>query len=208
MLRLRHLNMDKAVSRFVNNIEELTRLPLISDDDMLLVWGEDIAESIAELSRFNQQESICQSCKKSCCPLVHCELYFAGFSECPIFPFRPAICRMHFCERFAVSDISFVREFADIYLNSLLEAKLNGSKNVDLFDSPPLAKYASQLVAAAIPKIKAFQEGRADEASTLKLIRAEAASFLTPTEAVGQNLHTDIAQEIALEEARAWYIGH
>jgi hypothetical protein len=208
MLRLRHLNMDKAVSRFVKNIEGLRHLPLITDDDMFLIWGEEVAESIAELSRFNQQENVCGTCKKSCCPLVHCELYYPSFSQCPIFPFRPAICRMHFCERFAVNDISFVREFADIYLNSLLEAKLNGSKKVDLFDCPPLAKYAPQLIAASIPKIRTFQEGHTDEASTLKLIRVDASAFLTPTDAISQNLHTDIAQEIALEEARAWYIGH
>jgi hypothetical protein len=208
MLRLRHLNMDTAVSRFVKNVEELKRLPLVTDEDKLLIWGEEVIESIAELSRFNQEDKVCQRCAQSCCPLVHCELYFPGFSRCPIFPYRPAICRMHFCQGFAVNDLSFIREFADIYLNSLLEAKLNGSRKVDLFDSPPLGKYAPQLVSAAAPAIKAFQEGRLDEAAALNLIQGEAARFLSPAESLIGNSARDKALEIALKDAQAWYSGH
>jgi len=200
--------MDKAIARFVQNVEGLTRLPLVTDQDMFFIWGEEVIESLYQLSIFNQKENICGACKMSCCPSVHCELYYPGFSECPIFPLRPPICRMHYCKRFAVNDISFVKEFGDIFLNSLLEAKIAGSKKADLFDSPPLSRFAPQLVDASRPWLEAFREGQIDEQSALKSIRQKAESFLTPPASPPGCLQKDIALERALEDARWYYKEH
>jgi hypothetical protein len=202
MYRLRHLNLDKAIQHFLDNVERLERLPLISDEDMALIYGDEVMESIAVLSRYNSQEKACVKCAKKCCPLVRCELYDAGFSQCPILPFRPAICRMHYCDKFAVGDASFVKEFADIYLNALLEAKIQGSRKVDLFDSPPLNKFAPELVADISPLLNAFKDGTLDEASALREIHNKAARFRTSTAALDKAGKTDKSLEIVLAEAK------
>jgi hypothetical protein len=115
---------------------------------------------------------------------------------------------MHYCKRFAVNDISFVKEFGDIFLNSLLEAKIVGSKKADLFDSPPLSRFAPQLVNATQPLIVSFREGQIDEKSALKSIRQKAESFLTPAASLLGGLQKDIALERALEDARWYYKEH
>ncbi len=188
MLRLRHLNLDKAVNQFLQNVEGLSRAPLITDDDMLRLWGEEVMDNLCALSDYNKKEKVCSNCAKSCCPLVHCEFYYPGFSQCPIFPYRPAICRMHFCERFTVSDISFIREFADIFLNSLLEAVNQRIPMVEFLDSPPLTKYAPDLVTRVSGWIEAFKEGRLDEPSALNFIQAEAGKFISPSKTAALNI--------------------
>jgi hypothetical protein len=201
--RLRHLNMDKAINRFLASVEGLSRLPFMTDSDMLLVYGEEVMESSAEMARYNYEAGLCSKCPKRCCPMVHCELYDASFSRCPVYDYRPAICRMHFCEKFSVGDSSFVREFADIYINSLLEAKLEGSLKTDLFDSPPLSKFAPEFLAAVAPFLHAFKTGKLIESDALQYINAEAEKFHTSPATLEKVARTsNKALEIILTEAR------
>jgi hypothetical protein len=174
VLRLRHLNMDKPSEI---SSKTLKGLPPSLIAMMNLRLGTEVMESITVLADYAHRHQICLNCPNKCCLLVRCELYYSGFSQCPIFPYRPAICRMHFCERFEVGDISFIGEFADIYLNSLFEAKLKGSTRVDLFDGPPLRKYASELLAAVSLWVNEFKEGFLDQIGAVKLIQNEAAKF-------------------------------
>lgn len=207
MIRLRHLNLDRAVSRFLKRVESLSRLPLITDAEMLDLYGEEVTVSAGELAKYNREAGICSNCAKRCCLMVRCELYDTRFSRCPIHNYRPAICRMHFCEKFAVDDPSFIREFADVYINSLLEAKLENSRKVDLFDSPPLSRYAPELVTAVTPWLDEFKESRLDEASALQRIQEEAEKFRTSPEVMSKIGVMDKDQEIALAEARYWIQG-
>jgi hypothetical protein len=171
--------MDKAIRHFLQNVESLTRLPLITDEETEQLLGSEVMQACAVMSQINRQKNLCGACQKRCCPMVKCELYDARFSQCPILEFRPLICRMHYCDQFIQIDKSFIREFADIYLNALVEAKLQGSQKVNLFDSPPLSRYAPQLLIAVGPALQAFREGKADEKATLQVMRAEAEIFRT-----------------------------
>jgi hypothetical protein len=201
--RLRHLNMDMSISRFLANVEGLSRLPFMTDSEMLLVYGEEVVDSSTEMARYNHEAGLCSKCQKRCCPMVHCELYDTGFSRCPVYEYRPAICRMHFCEKFSVGDTSFVREFADIYINSLLEAKLEGSLKADLFDSPPLSKFAPEFLAAVAPSLDAFKTGNLIESDALRYINAEAEKFRTSPATLKKIVGTSNKElEIALAEAR------
>jgi hypothetical protein len=154
-------------------------LPFVTDAEMVQLFGEDVLEANRDMSQYNSEKNICGDCTKRCCPMVRCELYDTRFSQCPVHNWRPLICRMHYCEKYIVGDGSFIREFADIYINSLLEAKLQGSQKVDLFDSPPLIRYAPSFIEAVSPCLSAFKEGRMDEPSALKLIQSEAENYRT-----------------------------
>jgi hypothetical protein len=174
VLKIRHLDIDKAVSRFVANVDSLRRLPFITDAEMALVYGEEVVESLNDLAVYNAEANLCVKCAQKCCPTVKCELFLPDFSQCPIHPYRPALCRMHFCESFPVGDVSFVREFADIFLSGLVEAKRQGSLKADFFDSPPLARYVPELVKACLPWVEAVKSGQIGEAAGRVLILAEA----------------------------------
>jgi hypothetical protein len=180
MFRQQHINLDAAVRRFLQNVDSLTRLPLISDADYLLLLGPGVVEASAVMSRINGAKNLCADCPKRCCPLVKCELYDTRFSRCPIFEYRPLVCRMHYCDRFVQEDRSFIGEFADVYLNALIEAKVHGSRKVDLVDSPPFSRYAHELLEALRPALEAFREGRLEEKVALEAMRAEAERFRTP----------------------------
>jgi hypothetical protein len=39
MVKIRHLNIDKAINTFLENVENLSHLPFITDSEMTLVYG-------------------------------------------------------------------------------------------------------------------------------------------------------------------------
>jgi len=204
MFRQQHINLDVAVRRFIENVDSLTRLPLISDSDYELLLGPQVVEASQVMSRINGAKNLCGGCQKRCCPIVKCELYNTRFSICPIFAYRPLVCRMHFCDRFVQEDRSFIGEFADVYLNSLIEAKVHGRKKVDLVDSPPFARYAPELLEALRPALEAFRSGRLEEKAALEAMGEEAARFRTPASFAERIKET--AEAAALwEEARRFF---
>jgi hypothetical protein len=177
MAKIHHLNIDRAINTFLRNVEGLSYLPFITDAEMTLLYGEEVTDSLAELARENIKIEICSHCQQKCCPLVKCELYDPGFSQCPVFEYRPPLCRMHFCDKFPIGDVSFIREFADIFLNSIIESQRQGSQKAALFDCPPLSRLAPEFVKNTSPWISAFKQGKMDEITVLTLIRAEVEKY-------------------------------
>jgi hypothetical protein len=169
----RHLDVDRAVNRFLKHFESLSRLPLVSDAEMDGLYGEEVSEGLAELECYNQQEKLCQDCRSRCCQLVDCELYAPDLSRCPIYSFRPALCRMHFCQKFVPRYSALVKETGDVFLEGLLAAEKINGRRASLFDSPPLGKLVPHLVAVVLSQISAIRENRLDEASALRKIQAE-----------------------------------
>jgi hypothetical protein len=147
-------------------------LPLISDSEMLRLFGAEVASALAEMERFNLEGSICQSCRGGCCRLVSCELYTPGLTLCPVQNFRPLLCRMHFCRHFSAVYPLLVKESGDIYLDSLIAAEKSGYKGVFLFDCPPLSRPAPGLVEALSQSLLEIREGRLDGAVGLKAVEA------------------------------------
>lgn len=173
MYRLCHLNLNKAVESFLLHAGELTRLPFISDSEMEMLFGPEVAASLKELERYNHSEKICLQCPGKCCTLVKCELFQPGFSLCPIHHMRPPLCRMHFCRRFVTVDNSFIQEFTDIFLESLLEGKKKGLPRINLFDCPPIGVHAPDIVGTISSLIETFNNGQTDEPKLFHLIQKE-----------------------------------
>jgi hypothetical protein len=171
------MDKQKAINCFLERVERLSRLPLITDSEMKGLFGREVAGALMELDRFNQEKQICTHCQDRCCQICGCELYAPQFSQCPIHDFRPVVCRLHFCHKFNVPGSTVVKEIADIFFDSLLAADSYGSARVRLFDSPPLAMTSPDFVAVTSPWVDAVREGSLAPEKAGKLIRREAAKY-------------------------------
>lgn len=173
MAVIRIPDVDLAVRNFLNKLESLSHLPLMTDAEMDFSFGEEVTAALQELEVYNCQEGLCRTCRSRCCLLVDCELYVPGFSRCSIHKFRPLLCRMHFCNKFAPVYREMVKAVGDIFLESLLAGQHLDPAKTRLLDSPPLVPLAPGLVAHLRPFIDAFEEGRIDESTALKSIAEE-----------------------------------
>jgi hypothetical protein len=173
--------MDKAraIEIFQEQLEQMTRLPLITDAEMDALFGEEMKAAVDKLACLEQEKHLCRDCQKRCCPAVKCELYAPQFPRCPIHEFRPPICRLHYCHRFFEDDDTLLKEMSDVFFDCLLTADRCGSGRVRYFDTPPLARCCPALVAKVEPWIKAVKEGTLDSVEGLKLINEVAASYRT-----------------------------
>jgi len=89
------MDKPKAVRIFLERVERLTHLPLITDAEMQELYGEEVAAALDSLARMEQEKGFCRDCRARCCPAVRCELYAPEFDRCPIFDLRPPVCRLH-----------------------------------------------------------------------------------------------------------------
>ena len=174
------MNKERAVASFLEHVEQLSRLPLITDSEMDKLYGEEVAAAVAEMDRVNQEEQICLQCQSRCCPVCGCELYAPQFVQCPIYSYRPVLCRLHFCHRFNEAGRSVVMELGDIFFDSLLAAEQAGSDKVRLFESPPLVRHATGLITATAPLVDAVMSNNLDPEHARRLINQEAEKYQTP----------------------------
>jgi hypothetical protein len=181
------MNKEKAVARFLEHVEQLSRLPLITDSEMYELYGEEVSAAVAEMDHINQEERFCPDCQSRCCPVCGCELYAPQFDQCPIYNFRPALCRLHFCHRFNTAGRSIVIELGDIFFDSLSAAEQAGIARVRLFESPPLAAHAPGLITATAPLMDAVRTGSLDPKHAKRLISQEAEKYQNPKIHSGTN---------------------
>jgi len=180
------MDKKKAINSFLEYVDKLKRLPLITDSEILQLFGEEVTTTVAEIDRFNREGQICPNCQNRCCPVAGCELYAPEFGQCPIFEFRPVLCRLHFCHRFNDVGRSMVIELGDIFFDSLLAGEQNGNDRVRLFESPPLAKHAPGLILATAPWVDAVRKGSLNPEYARELIYLEAEKYTLPIQKVEQ----------------------
>ena len=189
------MDKEKAIAIFLERVERLAQLPLVTDLEMDELFGEGVAAALSELNRFNQKEQICLHCRNRCCQVSNCELYAAQFSQCPIYDFRPVVCRLHFCHRFQIGGSTLVTELTDIFFDSLLAADRNGSEKVRLFDCPPLAITSPDFIAVTSPWVNAVREGSLNPEYASQLIRQKAEKYRTTHLYTGTPMESTIATE-------------
>ncbi|MFC2014652.1 hypothetical protein ACFLUP_01520 [Chloroflexota bacterium] len=171
------MDKEKAVSNFLKYVESLSGLPLITDSEVNELFGEEVASVLVVLNRYGQKGEICLHCDSRCCKIARCELYAPQFEKCPIHDFRPVVCRLHFCHKFAVSDNSMIKEIGDIFFDSLIAADRDGSQVVRMFDNPPLGESCPDLVKTVSPWVYAVREGSLNPENTIELINLEAEKY-------------------------------
>ena len=141
------------------------------------LFGDEVELALLELDRLNREKQICLHCDRNCCQKYSCEFYAPQLGWCPIFDLRPAVCRLHFCERFQPTAGLIVKELSEIYLDSLTIAAKIGSTKVGLFDIPPFSSFAPQLIKAISPWVQAVKEGKLDPDSSRQQILLEAMRY-------------------------------
>jgi hypothetical protein len=171
------MDKEKTVNNFLRHVDRLVRLPLITNAEMDCLYGEEMAAAVAKLDSFNRQEKTCERCQSRCCPACGCELYAPQFSRCPIYDFRPVVCRLHFCHQFNGAQSSLIRELTDIFFDSLATLERQGNAKVRLFDCPPLTRTAPDLVAVVSPWVNTVREGSLNPEYATKLIHQQAQEY-------------------------------
>lgn len=174
------MEKTKAIQTFLERVEQLIRLPLITDTEMDTLYGKEMMEVLQGLARLNEKEQLCQNCQDRCCPAVRCELYAPQFKRCPIYEFRPPICRLHYCHRFFTDGDSLLKDMSDIFFDSLLTADRLGSNKVRFFDTPPLTNCCPDLITATSQLINSVREGNLDPEEATKLLRQIVEKYRTP----------------------------
>lgn len=171
------VDKQKAINGFLKYFPALSRLPLISDEEMAKLYGGEVAAALREMEQFDREAEVCARCEQRCCLAVRCELYAPQFARCPVHDFRPAICRLHFCHRFPIAASPQMRELDDIFFEGLLAARQSGIDAARLFDCPPFAQLAPGLVSRISPLVEAVRRGELAPDEAEQIIWQQAAEY-------------------------------
>lgn len=112
------MNQQRAVTSFCRNSKRFPRLPFITDEELSVLFGPEVARSLLEFNGLNQERRICFTCGGECCEQMRCEIFAPEFEGCPIHEYRPFLCRFHFCPQFAPEMQAQARALRDICLES------------------------------------------------------------------------------------------
>lgn len=169
------IDRNKTVACYIKNVQTLTRLPFVTDEEMSRLFGEDVENVLLQLAQYDKETQLCADCQKRCCPVAHCEIYDVAFPACPIYPLRPVVCRVHYCHLFQQDRGSLVEALSDIFFDCMNAAEAAGIPHTRLFDSPPLARCAPEFVVNAQPFLQQFRDGKisAEQAAAEMMAIAE-----------------------------------
>jgi len=109
----------------------------LTDEEFEALFGKQVIEAIGILDRYS--EKICQTCGGECCTTVGCEFHSDRFDTCPIYEYRPAKCRLHYCDR--VLDSELLTDEEKLLLNKPAEnvsVILKHTWGMHIFLEPPV----------------------------------------------------------------------
>jgi len=108
-----------------------------TDAEFESAFGAQAAVAVKMLGK--HAEGICRECGGECCRRIKCEFYSDRFPTCPIFEYRPAKCRLYFCERILESEAlsETEREILNQPARELSEALRRGW-GLGIFIEPPV----------------------------------------------------------------------
>jgi len=173
----REIDNTRTIATFLENLNRLSGLPLLTDEEMERLFGEETTTVIRVLDEYNKKHRLCADCTNRCCLIARCELYDPEFDSCPIHEMRPLVCRMHFCKLFQFEGSLLAENLSDIFFECLLAADRGGNSRVRLFDAPPMAITAPLLIEKTAPITQALKKGKINPAKATELIHWEAAKY-------------------------------
>lgn len=108
------------------NSEKPGRYAFLTDTEFEVLHAAHVVEAISLLGRY--ASSLCKDCGGECCHKVGCGFFSRRFNACPIYEYRPAICRLYHCERILESESleERARELLDKPVARLSEFLRNG----------------------------------------------------------------------------------
>jgi len=108
-----------------------------TDTEFEAAFGAQAAEATRLLAR--HAAAVCRECGGECCRRIKCEFYSDRFPACPIFEYRPAKCRLYFCERILENE-SLSKTERDILNQPAVELSeaLRRGWGLGIFIEPPV----------------------------------------------------------------------
>jgi hypothetical protein len=171
--------MDKAgaIDRFLGRVDQFSQIALVTDGELAHLFGEEVAQALAQLEHYAAENRICADCGGVCCKDIGCELYSAQFSRCPIHEYRPIACRMHFCRRLDDPYRSVIVELRDVFVGCYGAMDFWPGASLRSLDSPPFGEVCPRFVAAVAPWINAVRQGRLASGPAGRSLGREAAEY-------------------------------
>ena len=80
----------------------MKRDTFLTDGEFETRFGTQVVEAVKVLGRY--AGTICQGCGGECCGRVGCDFYCDKFGSCPIYLYRPAKCRLYYCDKVLASE--------------------------------------------------------------------------------------------------------
>jgi len=171
------VDIEKAIRHFTRQAQRFGQLLLVSDDEVAELYGEEVAAALMKLDYIDKEKQICSNCSGYCCWNLACDLYAAGFHQCPVLDFRPLMCRFYFCDSFHILENKLVTDLTDIFYNSFLALSArDGHKASDMI-SPLLAGASRVLTVAISTRLGEMHRGEIDPELSAALIRQEVEKY-------------------------------
>lgn len=172
-------NMDKAfaIDRFFSKFDGFSQLVFLTEEDILLLFGEEVAAALQYMEQHGARMGVCEGCGGQCCREIGCELYSTSFDSCPIHSVRPIVCRFHFCHKFDGAGKDWILALRDIYLGCHMAMDSIGNPLLDALDMPPLANAAPSFISAIDPLLRALGDGSVEPGLVREKLLAEAVKY-------------------------------
>jgi len=171
------VDVGKAIRHFLRQAERFGQLLLVSDDEVAELYGEEVAAALTKLECIDKEKQICSSCGGYCCWNLACDLYAAGFHQCPVIDFRPLMCRFYFCDSFHTLENKLVTDLTDIFYNSFLALSAKDISKASDMISPLLAGASPELTVTLSTRLDEMRRGEIDPELSARLIRQEVEKY-------------------------------
>ena len=171
------MNKAKAFRNFLNQVNQFAQIVLVTDEEVRHLFGEEVTMAVAKLEHFSKEEQICSGCGGICCNDIGCEIYAPQFSQCPIYAYRPLVCRLHFCHRFDAMYRSMVIDLRDVFVDCFRAMNSQDNQKLRSLDSPPLGEACPEFITAVGPWVEAVRDGRLEPDHVIELICREAEKY-------------------------------
>ncbi|MDI6806245.1 MAG: hypothetical protein QMD14_00305 [Candidatus Aenigmarchaeota archaeon] len=119
------------------NSENLRKYIFLTDNEFEVLFGAEVIKATKILDKYAEQ--MCKDCGGECCKRIGCGFYSAQFDSCPIYEYRPAKCRLYYCEKIIENKL-LSQEKRELLYKSVknLSEILEYSWGLEIFFEPPI----------------------------------------------------------------------
>jgi hypothetical protein len=158
-------------------LDNLRKYIFVTDREFEVFFGAQIAKVKRVLDRYAGE--ICAACGGECCQRAGCGFYSVRFDSCPIYKWRPAKCRLYYCERVLESELLTQQERQLLGQRATsLSRILSYSCGFEILLQPPIRIVEKDWLATLGLEeqvnriIQAFEDGELDDVSAKANLRS------------------------------------
>ena len=171
------MDIEKAVHTFLEQSDLKNQIVFITDKDIKELFGEEVTEAITRLQLLNRDKHLCSDCDGYCCSDIDCELYDVRYDLCPIYDFRPMVCRLQFCNRFYMQEVELINGLREVYFGSLMAIGDWESARTMAMSVPPFTDVLPEVAATFSRIVDKMQQGELEPELAAELLRQEVEWF-------------------------------